>query len=125
MNRIRTFARRTEGTTAIEFAIVALPLILLLLGTLEFGRVLFIQNEMARAADRGVRTLLVTADAPLSTIETQIRETFTLSPPAGLTVNLTSDGVGFRVLSVTYPVELLVPTLVTAHITLTAERRVP
>lgn len=125
MKRLRIFFHREEGTTAIEFAVVALPVILLLVGTLEFGRVLFIQNEMACAADRAVRTLLVTADTPLAEIETQIRNTFSLAPPAGLGVTLSSDGSGLRILRVTYPVGLLVPTLVDSEITLTTERRVP
>lgn len=125
MKRLKIFFHREEGTTAIEFAVVAMPVILLLVGTLEFGRVLFIQNEMARAADRGVRTLLVTADTPLAEIETQIRNTFSLTPPAGLAVTLSSDGSGLRTLRVTYPVGLLVPTLVDSEITLTTERRVP
>ncbi|MGS4947448.1 TadE/TadG family type IV pilus assembly protein [Meridianimarinicoccus sp. RP-17] len=125
MKRLADFMRRTEGATAIEFAIVAMPLILLLVGTLELGRVLFIQNELALAADRGVRTLLVTADTPMATIETQIRDTFSLTPPAGLAVTLATDGTGFRTLRIDYPVELLIPTLVTPQITLTTERRVP
>lgn len=125
MKRLADFMRRTEGATAIEFAIVAMPLILLLVGTLELGRVLFIRNELALAADRGVRTLLVTADTPMATIETQIRDTFSLTPPAGLAVTLATDGTGFRTLRIDYPVELLIPTLVTPQITLTTERRVP
>lgn len=125
MKRLKTLARRTDGATAIEFAIVALPLILLLMGTLEFGRVLFIRNEMARAADHGVRTLLVAADTPLATIDTQIRGMFTLTPPAGLAITIDSGTPGLRTLRVTYPVELLVPTLVDTQITLTTERRVP
>ena len=49
--QFRRSVRCDSGVTAIEFAFVGLLAISLILGIIEFGRALFIRNELAFAAD--------------------------------------------------------------------------
>ncbi|WP_432259409.1 TadE/TadG family type IV pilus assembly protein [Cupriavidus sp. TMH.W2] len=51
--------RRERGTTAVEFAIVAVLFFSLLLGILEFGRVLYTWNAVAEATRWGARQAVV------------------------------------------------------------------
>lgn len=53
--------RRQRGTAAVEFALVAGigGFLLLLIGIMEFGRVLFYLNSAAEATRRGARTAVV------------------------------------------------------------------
>lgn len=54
---IRRFRSDSRGTSAVEFAIVALPLFLLAFGTLEFGRFLWIRNALQETAANAARCL--------------------------------------------------------------------
>lgn len=50
--------RRDErGASALEFAVVALPLILFMFGILEFGRAIWIEQALQSAADRTARCI--------------------------------------------------------------------
>ncbi len=53
----KTFARRRAGTAALEFAIVVPVLITLLFGVIQFGAVVFVQNNMVNAAREGARRI--------------------------------------------------------------------
>lgn len=61
MRRLRL--RGDRGSAAVEFAIVIPVLLLLVLGTVEFGRVLFLQNSITNAARVGARTMAIEASA--------------------------------------------------------------
>lgn len=47
--------RRERGAAAVEFALVVPVLVLLLLGIVEFGRVMQVQSTLSAAAREGVR----------------------------------------------------------------------
>jgi hypothetical protein len=51
--------RRRRGSATVEFALVLVPFLLLLLGAIELGRVLFAFNSAAEATRRGARTAVV------------------------------------------------------------------
>lgn len=48
-------ARSSRGTTAVEFAIVVPLLLLILLGLIDFGRLLFVQVSLNAASREGAR----------------------------------------------------------------------
>lgn len=54
MTRLSRFLRRfradSSGATAVEFAIVAIPLLLTLLGSVEFGRMIWTRQSMSEVA---------------------------------------------------------------------------
>ena len=47
--------RRERGAVAVEFALVLPVLLLILLGIIDFGRVMFVKNALANAASQGAR----------------------------------------------------------------------
>ena len=53
----------TRGTTSLEFAIVAVPLMLLLFGTIEFGRMVWALQAMQLAGDQTARCVAIGASA--------------------------------------------------------------
>lgn len=56
-------ARREHGTTAVEFAFVAIAFLLILFGIMEFGRILYVWNTVQEVTRRAAREAVVrTAD---------------------------------------------------------------
>jgi Flp pilus assembly pilin Flp len=53
----RRFRRGTTGASAVEFALVAVPLILLLVATIEFGRLLWTRQAMQSLAVSAARCM--------------------------------------------------------------------
>lgn len=72
-------AQRQRGGTAIEFAIVSVVFISLLIGCMEFGRVLFYWNTAAEATRLGARMAIV-CDKNAVTIKQRMREMLNLVP---------------------------------------------
>src|SRR5687767_15822938 len=108
------FWRGEEGGAAIEFAFVSMAVILLGLGTLEFGRALHMQNELSFAVDVGVREVLRDDSISDDALKAKVRAAFDAPHPDLLAITVgteTLDGVQFRTLALTYPVTLLVPVL--------------
>ena len=60
LNAVRSFWRAREGNTAVEFAMVAPALFLLIFGTLEFGRLLWTQSSLHYAVEQTARCASVT-----------------------------------------------------------------
>ena len=132
---IRRGARCQSGAAAIEFAIVCLPMFLLMLGVVEFGRAFYLRNELSYAADIAARKVLIgqvgrnlsESDA-YSKLDSAVRGTFHSGDPALLQVNVekqTLDGVDFRVLSLRYPFTFLLPGLKDSPIAIGLSRRIP
>ena len=121
--------RRCEhGTAAVEFALVGLVAIVLFLGVLEFGRVLYMRNEMSYATDLGARQILTNPAVANDLVESSIRNAIRFGSPASLLVTFGTksvDGLPFRTLLVSYPVTLLIPGLTNANIMLKIDRIVP
>src|SRR5688500_18536323 len=106
---VSSWRRCEKGGAAIEFAIVSLAVILLGLGTLEFGRALQMRNELSFAADVGVREVLRDDGISDDALKAKVRAAFRSPNPDLLAVTVgteTVDGVQFRTLAVTYPVTL-------------------
>jgi Flp pilus assembly protein TadG len=53
--RFRTLRRDQQGTALVEFALIALPLFLILFGIIDFGRALNYYNDMTQLAGQGAR----------------------------------------------------------------------
>ena len=50
MTRLRQVARHDGGASALEFALLAVPLLLMIVGTIEYGRALWTQQAMQSLA---------------------------------------------------------------------------
>ena len=128
--RLRRFIRREDGTAAIEFAFIGLLLIGVIVGTVEVGRALFLFNELAHAADRAARAILITPTISGSDLETQVRNADFLTglAPALLTVTpgeVVDNGITFRTVRLAYPFTPIVSGFTIGSFTMTTDRRVP
>ena len=115
-----------RGATAVEFGVCGAILILLSLGVTEVGRAFLVRNELAFAADRATRIVLMDRDAPDDTIIAAARSAFE-EDTSLLAVSVdeeTLDGLSSRVITLSYPVELVVPGLSGTIFNLTVSRRV-
>lgn len=118
----------TRGAAAVEFAIVSMVLIGLTVGTIDFGRTLYVKNQISALADQAVRKVLIDPSISGSTLESELREDFFAGEADELTFNVTSetvDGISYRVVTVGYPITLFVPGLSSNAVSLSVTRRVP
>lgn len=58
------FAARQRGVAAVEFALVAIPFFLLLLGAIEFGRLMYLWNTVQEVTRNAARQAVVTNFTP-------------------------------------------------------------
>lgn len=52
---IQTFRRRRRGATVVEIALALMVILLLVIGTIEFGRAAWVYNTLAHATRQGAR----------------------------------------------------------------------
>ncbi|MBP1886651.1 TadE/TadG family type IV pilus assembly protein [Sinorhizobium mexicanum] len=124
-----------SGATAVEFALVCLPLLLLMLGIIEFGRAFYVRNDLSYAADFAARKVLIgqiARDAPDGEAQQKlaraVRESFHGGDPALLQIvtgKETVDGIDFRILSIQYPFTFVLPGLAGSPFNLQLSRRIP
>ncbi|APG85571.1 type IV pilus associated TadE family protein TadE [Sinorhizobium americanum CCGM7] len=132
---LRRAWRSQSGATAVEFAIVCFPLLLLILGVVEFGRAFYVRNDLSYAADFAARQVLIgqiARDAPDSEAQSKlasaVRDKFGSGDPDLLQIVVskqTVDGIDFRVLSIRYPFRFFVPGLTETPFSLALSRRIP
>jgi Flp pilus assembly protein TadG len=117
-----------DGAAAVEFAIVSSVLIVLCLGIMQFGMALQVRNEMARAADKAVRVVMLNPDLSDADFKAEVYKALPhyskerLSLETGQT---TIDATEFRTLEVGYALGVFVPGLPADAITLTVNRQTP
>ena len=120
--------RGEDGAAAVEFALVLVPLILVIIGVVDFGRVLYTRNNMIEAADFGARVILLDNGAGEAAITDEIRDAFIAGPSDALAVQLgtaSENGIQFRTISLAFDFDFVTPLLVTDRITMRHTRRVP
>lgn len=125
---LRRLARCERGAAAVEFAIISVVFLGLVIGLIEFGRILYIKNQLSYAADIASRTIMINTAVTEAAIETAVRDEFIAGDPTGLTVVVVPEVLGgdtFRVVTITYPVTHVIPILGSELITLDVTRRVP
>lgn len=126
--QFRRAIRCDLGVAAVEFAFVGLLAISLILGIIEFGRALFIRNELAFAADIATRKVLL--DPPktggdLDRLKATIRDDITFGrDQLEIDLQLPSPS-GTMLMTLRQPLTLLVPGLHQSGIMLSVDRRIP
>lgn len=128
MTWLGSFTRCERGTAAIEFSIISVVLIALCIGIVDFGRTLYVKNQLSFIADQATRTVLLDPAITNATLTATLEGDFTAGDPSDLTVTITSDTVGgtdFRVITIAYPITLFIPNLASSTIDLDVTRRVP
>lgn len=108
----RRFLRQEHGSTAVEFALVAIPCLLIIFGVMEAGRVAWIVNGVQYAVEdtsrfAAINNDLVTADFQ-DYAEARLQEMSISSD--GLLVNtniVTSSGIDFIEVDASYAVSTM------------------
>lgn len=124
---MRRFLSGSRGATAVEFALVALPFVILMLGLIEFGRALHIRNGLDNAADRAQRQIIIDAAATSTSLTASARATFLAGDANKLLVVLsegTSGSTSYRTVDLSYTMTLLVPIPMSGDVVLTTSRKV-
>ncbi len=128
MKIIRRFIACRSGASAVEFAIVGSLFMLLSIGIVEFGRALHLRNQIAFAADVGVRKTLTTPSISTANLDTVIRAAFTHGDATKLQISIVTSGEGAaraREIKITYPLVPVLASIVPGPINLSIARRVP
>lgn len=128
---LRRFFRDTSGATAVETALISLPLITLTFGIIEIGRALYMQQALSFGADRAARILYINPTATESAMEQAVVDSVFFVDPLRLDVSLdlapttvNSEDFSTRRLTVTYDFVSLVPSILTGTIKLSSDRHV-
>ena len=93
---LRKLWRCTGGAAAVEFAIVSVVLITLTIGIVDFGRTLYVKNQLSFLADQATRKLLINPTLATSTLESELRSDFTAGDSAQVVISVTSEAGGMR-----------------------------
>lgn len=104
-----------RGAVAVEFAILAPVLILLLLGIMEFGRAYNVQITLSNAAREGVRVMAINNSATAAAITTA--KTATKNAASSLSPGLKDEKIVFKYQ--TTPATTPVPTACAANVQVT------
>ena len=128
MSRLRRLVRREDGAAAVEFALIGLLLITVSVGTIEVGRALWLYNELAHAADRAARLVMIQpANATDEELQSKWeKERFPVGLPSDLEPNFGgAPSGGFREVTLEYPFTPMLSGLTLTSVTLSTVRRVP
>ena len=127
MTRALRLLRDGRGAAALEFALVGLPLIMLILGLIEFGRALYVKSALDSAADRAQRMVLIDPSATDAAIDAQIEHFLEDLSADRLTVTHGTEaqsGSDYRLVMLNYDMNLVIPTLVGATVSIGAVSRI-
>ena len=124
----RRFGRCGSGSTAIEFAVVSLLMVLMAFAVIDFGRALYVRHKISYASDVASRVLLLDPAASSDVLEGALRAAFAGPDPERLEITVgssTVSGVDYRDFTVIFPLRLRIPGWTTTILDLTVARRVP
>lgn len=124
----RAFARHAKGATAVEFALIAIPLLLFVFGITEFGRALWIRQGLQATAIAGARCMALvqascgTAGVYSATMSTsyvqQVAQGWMITlPTSAITLSnaaTCANVSGFAQVSINYTFKTVVPALIPA-----------
>jgi Flp pilus assembly protein TadG len=125
---LRRFWQDERGAAAVEFSIISVVLVTLLIGIVDFGRTLYVKNQLSFLADQATRKVLIDPAITDTTLESELAADFTAGDSSDLTVTLSNDtanGNTYRLIDISYPMTLFIPNLTSQSINLSVVRRVP
>lgn len=87
------FTQQSDGTVAVEFALVAPMLFLLIFGLIESGRLYFTRSSVQFAVEQAGRYAMVHIDANTSAISQELKANLIGVDPEDVTVTVTTQTV--------------------------------
>lgn len=128
---LRRFVIGVSGAAALEFALVATPLVMFTFGITEIGRALFMQQNLAYATDIAARMLYINPNTPVATLRAAVLDELFLGDSDHLTVTRNSGSAVSGTtrfmaidLTVDYDFESVVPGIITDQFTMHHARKV-
>lgn len=123
---LREFHRRIGGASAVEFALVVIPLLVLLMGTVEFGRLLWTRQAMQSLALSAARCMGVhqTTCSNAGAYDSSNTTAYIVQAASALGVAITATNVvlnantscggvaDFSMVTITYTFTSVVPQLI-------------
>ncbi len=128
MKQILRYRTCESGAVAIEFAFVGFLMVLVSIGVIEIGRGLNVRSQLSFAVDSGARMILIDSSASNSQLDGTVRAAFAGSKPELLQVDIgqeTVNAVDFRLITVQYPFNPLIPKITKKVINIRINRRIP
>jgi Flp pilus assembly protein TadG len=122
------FLHNNAGVTAVESATVIPLVILILLGTVEFGRTLKAWNEVGHALGKAVRVVNIKSGTSTADVEELIGAYLAEINTETLSVNatmLTLSGKEYMNISVKFPFNIMIPFWGVPTLSLEVETRAP
>lgn len=107
-NLFGRYGKNEDGATAVEFALIAIPFLIILLGVMESGRMLWTMNGVQFAAEETARFASINPDATDAELNRRagdkLRGMRVDAAPLQLTPSMTaSGGLDFVQIDATYP----------------------
>lgn len=124
----RSRLSRTDGTTSIEFAVIALFFFALSLGAVEVGRAMWVRNSVQFAAEEAARWAVVRPTATTTQIEAELNRRLTAIGQGAATVGVafqTSGARSYVVVTATTPFQSVTGLVPVGPITLLGRARMP
>lgn len=124
--RVLSLLRDRGGASALEFGLVALPLLAFLFGIIETGRLLWIQNALHYAVQAAARCATIdttVCDNPADTANFAAHSASVALSPSVFTASV-NTGNSCNQVAASYPTALNIP-LVSVSVTLTASACYP
>lgn len=119
----------TAGASALEFALAAPVLLMLMFGVLQFGMVFHANGGMRHAVGEGVRLAKVYPDATEAQVLDEVKNNYSGIDPAGVTAltferGTTGSGARFAKVAMSYEVDLVIPFVPVTPIVLSQSKTV-
>ncbi len=117
-----------RGATAVEFAIIAPVFLVMVLATVELGRVMWIKGSIQFAVEQTSRYAMVNTSASMSDLQTYAGNQLLgidSSQVTFLAQTESADGASFVSITGTYNFSVLIPIVPLPDVTLNAKSRVP
>lgn len=123
--RWRHFGRNEDGGAAIEFALIAAPLFMLLFGIIEISRAYWIQGALAYSVEQAARCASI--DSVACGTATQIKAFAANRSGVQFNANIfsSSNDVCGRLVTATYPFTFHIPYFTNGTFNLTARACYP
>ena len=107
------FSRDRRGNVAVEFALISIPLLLFVLGTIEVGHLFFRQHQLSLATSTVARLVFINPNNAVATVESGLEDDlpeYFMEADRTITVDQqTIDGEEFVNINVTFDYTAIIP----------------
>lgn len=120
------FYLSTRGATAVEFAFVAPVFLLMVFGSLELARAMYIKASMQYAVEETARFVMVNQDSTTGEVEAEALTRY--AGPNGANVTFIADNTtdtAFMDITATYTFDFIIPITGMPQINLQAQSKTP